>query len=271
MHHRTLAMFSLAAVTAFACGGGSKHAPGGNAALGKSFTYGAPQAPTAAEQTAADTAQADLASAAAFGGAPDATQGLALSEFAGAVASAALGATPLALAVAKPSPPSPGPSLADTAACATVGPTSITFRNCLVADAGFNMTLDGTISFTATTTTWDMVSSFAGTQGASAYNVAIHDAGSFATTGSRITGTATEDYGGSVSASGQTLSFGISTAAVVDVTYQSTPAACITGGSIEVRRVWTQKPPGASGGAFADSGVKLTWTGCGSLQVSHSL
>jgi hypothetical protein len=37
-----------------------------------------------------------------------------------------------------------------------------------------------------------------------------------------------------------------------------------------VKRVWTKRPNGASGGVFADAGVKLAWIGCGAVQIAHS-
>ena len=62
----------------------------------------------------------------------------------------------------------------------------------------------------------------------------------------------------------------MATAALVDLTYQSAPSFCITNGSVEVKRVWTQKPQGASGPQFNDAAVKLSWTACNAVQVSHS-
>jgi hypothetical protein len=56
---------------------------------------------------------------------------------------------------------------------------------------------------------------------------------------------------------------------VVDLTWQPSPF-CVTSGSVEVKRVWTDKPQGATGPAFADVGVKLTWSGCNAFQVAHS-
>ena len=89
-------------------------------------------------------------------------------------------------------------------------------------------------------------------------------------TASKITGNATSDFGGTVSGQGQSIGFGVATAAVVDLTYQTTPSCCVTGGTVEVKRVWTQKPQGATGPQFADLGVKLTWSGCNAFQVAHS-
>ena len=43
-----------------------------------------------------------------------------------------------------------------------------------------------------------------------------------------------------------------------------------TAGNLEVKRVWTQRPAGATGKEFADVAVKLNWTGCNAFTVAHS-
>jgi hypothetical protein len=104
------------------------------------------------------------------------------------------------------------------------------------------------------------------------FNISHHQAGSFALTATKITGNSTSEFGGSISGQGQNINFGLATAAIVDLSYQTSPSFCVTSGSVEVKRVWTQKPSGASGAAFADGAVKLSWapgTGCGTLTVAH--
>src|SRR5205823_13506914 len=102
------------------------------------------------------------------------------------------------------------------------------------------------------------------------FNLSIHQSGNIAVTATTIKGNAVSDFGGTVSGQGQTVSFGLATAVIADLTYQSTPSYCVTGGTVEVKRVWTQKPQGASGAAFADLALKLSWTGCDQFTVAHS-
>jgi hypothetical protein len=146
----------------------------------------------------------------------------------------------------------------------------VTFTNCSSTDAGFNFTLNGTVTSSAGSVHWNIGGSFSGANNGVTVNLNIHQSGNFAVTGTKITGDSLSDLGGGVSASGQSVSFGLSTAALVDLTYQTTPSYCITAGPVEVKRVWTQKPSGATGPEFADAGVKLTWTGCNTVQVAHS-
>ena len=85
----------------------------------------------------------------------------------------------------------------------------------------------------------------------------------------KVFGNALLDLSGSVSNGSKTVNFGVAVAAVVDLTYQSDPA-CITGGTLEVKRVWTQVPEGASGSEFTNAGVKLTWSSCNTFVVARS-
>ena len=46
---------------------------------------------------------------------------------------------------------------------------------------------------------------------------------------------------------------------------------CVTAGTVEVKRVWSERPYGATGPDFADVAVKLTWTGCNTVTKQHSI
>ena len=91
-------------------------------------------------------------------------------------------------------------------------------------------------------------------------NINVHQQGTITVTASTIKGQATSDFGGSASGNGQSVSFGLSTAALIDLTYQTAPSSC----------VWTERPQGATGAGFADAGVKIVWTGCEAFTVAHS-
>ena len=86
-------------------------------------------------------------------------------------------------------------------------------------------------------------------------------------TSTTVVGQGLSEISGSVSGQGQSVSFGLDTAAMVNLTYSPT---CVTSGTLEVKRVWSQRPQGATGPDFADVAVKLTWTGCNTIQVQHS-
>lgn len=259
---KTTALASLALVTSLACGGN-----GTNAALSRTFSYGSPQPATGAESSAATSAQASLSSAASFSATPSASSAAAVLGFAAVLSDAALGSSGFAM-------PRGGPSgalrqAADFSACTTVVGDTVTFTNCSDSSTGFAMNLNGSITASAGKVSWSIAGSFSGSQNGETFNIDIHEAGSFTITATQVTGSATYDIGGSISAQGASASFGLSAATIVDLTYQTSPGFCVTSGTVEVKRVWTAKPQGASG--LADAGVKIAWSACnGPVTVAHS-
>ncbi len=265
MNHARILCTTASLALLAACGGSS-----GNAALSKSFNYGAPQAPSQAEQSAATSAQSSLQGTASFSTAPDSTKGLAIISMADTLANASLGGASFGVRAPDSHEVASAIRQASTTDCAVVAGTTITFNSCSLAVDGFTITLNGSITSTTSSVTWSISGTFAGSANGTTLNVSTHQAGSMAVTASKITGSATSDVGGSANAQGQTINFGLATAAVIDLTYQTTPSYCVTAGTVEVKRVWTQRPNGATGNAFADVGVKLAWSGCNAVQVSHS-
>jgi hypothetical protein len=257
---------AVVALALISCGGG------GNAALSKNFNYGSPAAPTASEQSAATSAQSTVSSTSTFGTSPDSTKATAITSLADDLAASALGGTAIGM-VPNMTPVAADPrfqhavSRSVTAACTVVTANSVTFNNCQDSESGYTFTLNGTISATTDTVTWEINGTFAGTNQGISLSLALHQKGTLTVTSTTVKGNATSELSGSVSGNGQSVSFGLDTAAVLDLTYN---ANCVTSGSIEVKRVWSDKPSGASGPDFADVAVKLTWTGCNTVQVQHS-
>ena len=243
----------------------------GNAALSKTFNYGQPQAPTTAETSAASSAQSSVTATASFSGSPTADNGAAIAGAALSIAGAALGDA--AVGVADPQATKGLLIRAATAGfdtCATVSAGKVTFNNCTDTEQGFSVTLNGSITATAGHVTWAISAGFSGTQNNVSFNISMNHTGDITVTDTTLKGNAASEFSGSVSGNGQSASFGFAVAVLFDLTYQTAPQACVTSGSVEVRRVWTAKPQGATGPEFADLGVKLTWTGCNTFQVAHS-
>ena len=263
---KRLAFAAVIPVFAFACGGG------GNAALEKNFNYGAPTSPTTSEQSAATSAQDGVTNAASFSSTPNATSASSVIAMADSVVADALGGTTVAF-----NAPAGLRNALSTAAtidtCTTVNGNTVTFNNCTSTESGVSVTLNGTVSGTATSVTWNIQGSFSGTDPQSGVSVSLNVgySGSFAVDATTVKGNALVNLGGSVSNGIQTVGFGVSEAVLVDVTYQSSPMSCLTGGTIEAKRVWTQRPTGATSVDLPDAGVKLTWLGCGNFNVQHSL
>jgi hypothetical protein len=248
-----------------ACGGS------GNAALSKSFTYSAAQTPTGAEQAVGTSAQAGVSNTASFNGAPAAEKGAAIASLALSLAGAALGDA----AFGSASPQQVSGALTRAAAagfdtCATVTANTVTFANCAQTESGFTVTLNGSITATAGNVTWSIAAAFSGTENGTSISINMHHTGNISVTATKITGNAASDFSGSFSAQGQSASFGFAVAVLFDLTYQTSPTSCVTDGTVEVRRVWTAKPAGATGAAFSDAGVKLVWSGCNTFQIAHS-
>jgi hypothetical protein len=249
-----------------ACGGS------GNAALSKTFTYGAAQAPSSSESSATSSAQTNLSAAAGFSAHPDMDKGTAIFGFATALADGALGSATYGMAHPGPDDISRGLRRAGNlnSACVTATSNSVSFNNCSVSEAGYNVTLNGSITATADSVTWGITAGFSGTDQGYTINISMHYSGTMTVTASKITGNGLFDIGGSISGNGQSANFGMATAAIVDLTYQSSPSFCVTSGSVEVKRVWTARPSGASASQLKDAAVKITWTGCNAFTVAHS-
>ena len=258
------AAVAFVSVLLVSCGGG-----GGNAALSKTFTYGAAQAPTSSEQIAASSAKSSVTASSSFGSSPDATKATTIVSLADDLAASALG--DVAVAIGMPQNPQLSRAIRTAATipeCTTTTATSVTFNNCTDTESGFSFTLNGSISSANNTLTWNITGGFAGSDQGVTFNVNIHQSGSLTVTATTVSGNGLSEIAGSASGNGQSVNFGVSTAALIDLTYNAT---CVTAGTIEVKRVWSPRPNGATAAQLPDVAVKLTWTGCDAVQVQHSI
>ncbi|HUJ29626.1 MAG TPA: hypothetical protein VLW85_26580 [Myxococcales bacterium] len=255
------ALASLALLAA--CGGN-----GANAALSHTFSYGAPQPATSSEASAAASAQTSLSSAASFSTSPSADKGYSVLDFAAVLSDAALGSSGFVMPRGTKSPSSALRSMADISTCTTVAGNTVTFSNCSDSSTGFAITLNGSITAAAGVVSWGITGNFSGSENNESFNIDINEGGNFTITASQVTGNATYGIGGSASAQGTSISFGLDAATLVDLAFQTTPSFCVTTGDVEVKRVWTQVPQGATA---TDAGVKIGWSACnGAVTVAHS-
>ncbi|HUK66923.1 MAG TPA: hypothetical protein VLV17_08865 [Anaeromyxobacteraceae bacterium] len=261
---------SAACAVLAACGGGSS-SNGNNAALGTTFTYGAPQAAsgtqTAAVQDQVETilgvqatpSTTNAFNAADFTGLTGTLLGGQAADFP-AVESAPVSIARAAVAHA-------GPRFAALAHdvtfqdpnCAVETPTSVTLTNCVITDTGITVDVSGslTVDPTARTATWSFTASMAVTDLTVNYSFSGH----VAVTDTTLQATLLADLNGTGTANGTTETIGASESAVVDLTYVSSPTTCVTGGTIEAKFVWTALPSGVS---YPNEAAKLTFTGTGS-------
>jgi len=279
---RSLACLVVVALLA-SCGGSSG---------GTTFTYDAPQPATQAELQSVAAGQTAVADGAAFhaSAAPNTGPSLpgladamsaplfdqtalpgvtlysrAMSEASSAAAVAALPSVAAASAVATSWPPG----------CITTTATSITYVGCSQTASGLTLTLDGTVSRTASSVDWSLRVTMKGTVASNAGAIAL-DAGSdlvgaMAFGSGTVKGRSSSATRATASGAGiPSVTAAATTTATLDLAYQASPF-CITGGTVELTRVWTARPLGMpSTPPYDDRGYRFTWSGCGQAMVAHS-
>jgi hypothetical protein len=269
--NNTLTKVCSAALLALAAGCGGSD---GNAAVGKTFNYGAAQPPTSTETSAVTSASSGVTASSGFSSAPSADKGFALvgmlSELSAALGGFSVPGMSRNIDITRPLRQGATAATFDT--CATVTQTSATFNNCSLSESGLNMTLNGSVTVTAGTVAWNVTMNLSGSENGETINVSDHAAGNLTVTATNVKGQSTTEVSGSFSGNGQSVSFGVSLAAILDVTTASTcNSGVVAPSSIEVKRVWTSHPSGQGADQlFTDAGIKVTWTGCGAFTVAHS-
>ncbi|MFL5303122.1 MAG: hypothetical protein ACJ79R_22550 [Anaeromyxobacteraceae bacterium] len=289
---------ALLAVLLAACGGSSA------SRVTKSFSYGAPIAPSAAASATASALEGGAVDALAFqasgGDSGAASAGVYLAALPDAVdvdsavgvAAATLRETALSAAPGSPDAlvaasvsraiaAARGGDALVQSGCWTATPTSVTFSHCQVDAAdttgvAFGLTLDGTISKpSASEAKWDLTATASGTaaaSGLSGFEFSIHYFGDLTVTPSTVDGFAQSDKAATVSANGQTISIAFTTSA--DFEKVVVTDGCATGGAVELKRIWTKLPAQPAGAAadpfLTDRAVKFTWQGCGAVLVQTS-
>jgi hypothetical protein len=264
-----------------ACGGDDSNDP-----AAKTFTYGTATTPTYDEQYAAEDGGYLLQDGATYRTSGDAT--------AGETASGSLPGLPDQLAgqvfgdttASLPAPVAKrmGGAIAgaglralayddgygfDNPACLALSPGLVRYQSCVVTMDGIVMTVNGQFSLSGDVFAWDL------TVGVSMNDVDFsmtdsnHLQGSITFGATTIVGRARSDESGVVTGNGQTLRFGATTIADLDLQYTVDPAFCVTGGTLELRRIWTRRPTGYTAADLPDEGVKFTWQGCGSVLVQR--
>jgi hypothetical protein len=267
-----------ACLLATACGGGG--GAQGNAAEGRTFTYGAPTPATATETQALD---AQLALAASLQGQPDASGATALADFS-AISGALLGEGAVVARLASPQVTARlSGSLAavpvvdgyDNPACLTATATRVTLAGCSVTvvdvDTTVTTVVSGFLEVPAPgSLAWDLTARVTMAAPDVSMTATAHHSGAWTVTDTTVKGAQRAEIGVTARAQGQTVSAGMHESLDVDVTVDPGPPACVTGGTLEVKRVWTQRPQGATAADLPDGAAKVTWTGCGTGTVAFS-
>jgi len=263
-----------------ACGGSDPK----NAAAEKKFTY---DTPVTASGSQSSVVNASVTTAQGLKSSPDESAAQSFADFS-SVTSALLGGASIGL----PSAVSPGADArtalfvarrAGVAAtsgsfqnpgCVTKTLTSVTLSGCkvVVTDTDgttITVTADGSLAAAVDTLTWDLTVriGLSGSPQGVSLNGSIHDSGNLTVTATTASGAMRRELDATASASGQSASVGMDESLDFDVTHAD---GCVTGGTLEAKRVWTQRPQGASTAQLQDRGAKVTWTGCGIATVAFS-
>ncbi len=269
----------LAACTlAAACGGSS-----GNQAAGRTFTYGAPVAATATETGAID---GQLSMAVSLQAQPDAAGAVALADFSslsdlllGQGGAARLASPHLPRDLAARLVGGQATTLVaegyDNPDCVTATPTSVTLARCTITvvdvDATLTTVVNGSLRVPAPgSLVWDLTVGITTASADATIGITVHQSGDWTATATTIQGNQRSEMTVTMSAGGRSASASMHESLDVDVTYAEGPPACVTGGTLEVKRVWVQRPPGATAADLPDAGALVTWTGCGTGTVAFS-
>jgi hypothetical protein len=263
MKCRVLAMLLL--VTGCGGGGDDGGGGGGNRAIEHEFDYGAPAPASAAESTVLMTAIHTVQSVRSTPGAGAAT---ALASFQ-SVTQQLLGAPGVASLRAGTPAGKPVPQTFED--CVVVTTTSITFDNCVTTSAGTTSVTDGTFTVLngGADIAWelriDVVSDSSGYHS----EILLETAGNLSATATGFSGQFRSEIDVSLVGNGYSIAYGMSEAMIVDLSFAST-TACVTSGTLEARRVWTQRPSGVPATSYPDRAVLIVWTGCNQATIARS-
>lgn len=168
----------------------------------------------------------------------------------------------------------------DNPGCWTVTALRITYSHCRRTETQdgttMTMTLDGTIGREAGLVSWDVTLGLSGSFDGLTINTTdrLHGRVAFSTVDQTISGSSRSDIYISMAGSGMSADGAVTYSADYDLGYTTSPAFCITDGTLTAKRFWSRLPSGADpkiDPEFADAGVQFTWQGCGLVQVAWSV
>lgn len=267
---------SLGLVVVLACGGGGGNNNNNNHNNGtpglKTFSYGSGQAPTAAQTNTANKAQTQLNSAVKASVNGQVSNAASLPSLTDSLA----GSLPNNLLAV---PEDPSASIASEAAsvlghrtgelntgCYAVTSSSITYSNCSITGSGFSETLNGNLTVSGGSVTWNLTVSYSYSSGNVSANGNYNWTGQLTATETTIVGQGRSAFSGSASSGGSSYTYEYTAGFDANLTYQASPY-CITGGTLEIRRT-LNGTSNAGSVPVHDAGAKYTWTGCGAVTVA---
>jgi len=261
-------------VTVLACGGsngGNNNNNNGNGTPGlKTFSYGASQTPTAAQKNTANTAQTQMNNAVKASVNGQVANAASLPSMTDSLASSLPN---LVAPIADPSLAADGtPSLLAhrssglTEGCYTFTNSSITYNNCTISGSGYSETLNGNLTTGGGTVTWNLTVTYSYSAQNVTSNGTYNWTGQLTVTASTIVGQGRSSFSGHVVSGSTTYDYQYTAGFDANLTYQSSPSYCITGGTLEIRRT-LNSTSNAQSIPVHDAAAKYTWSGCGQVTV----
>ncbi len=263
----------LSAAALAACGGSST--PAVNSPPLTTFTYSAPQAPTATQQNTANTASTSVSQVVVSTSPNNPTGASTAPELADSLAVQVLAAT------AQRSPNSPASQAALHLAqktrsgelatnCYTVSGNTLTYNNCSYSGSGYSETANGTLTATATNVTWNLTFTVSFSDTSGSFNWQGIWTGNINYTATSIDGFCLSQNSGNASSGGQNETF----AWTVGLNFHNitVSTSCDGGGGIVSGTL--EARANASGSinvyGYTQKGIEFVWTGCDAVTVATS-
>lgn len=292
---RVLFVSTLGVVLA-ACGGGGGGGPSFQNPDDVHFTYGTPATASGSTETAAMAGEAGAGDTLALTQASDDAASQSLANLPDTMASAVFAeASPTAIgqvaATARRAMSRRAAAYAvgdmnavaqgfENPACVVVTDISVTYNQCKLTETDTGgtatLTVDGSLTRGLTDVAWDVSVSIAATINAQDGNITVnttnHLTGKIAVSEAaadlwEIKGFARDDASAKASGQGQSVSLAFTHDARFDLDYQP-GIECVVDGTIELKRVWAERPQGATATDLPNLGILFDWNGCGVVQVS---
>ena len=262
-----------------ACGGGDKKVDPAS----RTFQYGTATLPASNELAAAQEGEGSTSDGAALqasAAVDPAAAGSSIMSLPDAMAAAAWSSTTLAREATRRQrthPPQGGPPAGtvagfDDPGCVAFAPGLITYTACTVTLDTIVVRTDGRITGTGPTLAWDLDVRMTDADPQYSMTITVDATGALTFGAGDVTGRARSDTHAIFSGTaGPSVRLGYTTLADLDLDFVRDPF-CVTGGTLELRRIWTERPLGApTGGEYADQGILFSWQGCGTVLVARSL
>jgi len=167
----------------------------------------------------------------------------------------------------------------DNPACVSIDTTHVHYTGCVYTDPGdgTTITLSGLMTRSDVDVTWDasvaIHMTFVDPAGNVSVTVGSHLVGLIAVSPLdvnlyNVIGAGRSDTGAAASGQGHYVAFSFTHKAYLDLVYQAGATACVVGGSVELKRAWSNRPTGYTAADLPNQGIKFVWGGCGSIQYA---